>query len=253
MSAAVHIALEVMSNEGLAVDACAVLSKVAAEHDAGTTDQAFDRVEINFSRMGRSGFAVQVAVDQTDLRFNEERFTGEAVTGFDTEDIAHLINVTVVGHTGRGGKVEFCGIVARCCEGKSFCLVCWNDTENLRWFRFISNAENLTGPQIAQLYRDRWKIELFFKKLKQNLRVQSFIGRSPNAVMNQIWGAMISVLLVDVLLRQAKYPWSFSRLFDYLSMNLLTHNNLTQIIERPNLPTEPNEASLEGVQQRLFD
>ncbi len=137
---------------------------------------------------------------------------------------------------------------------KAFVLfVCLNDTENLRWFRFISNAENLTGPQIAQLYRDRWKIELFFKKLKQNLRVQSFIGRSPNAVMNQIWGAMISVLLVDVLLRQAKYPWSFSRLFDYLSMNLLTHNNLTQIIERPNLPTEPNEASLEGVQQRLFD
>lgn len=88
----------------------------------------------------------------------------------------------------------------------------------------------------------------------QNLRVQSFIGRSPNAVMNQIWGAMISVLLVDVLLRQAKYPWSFSRLFDYLSMNLLTHNNLMQIIERPNLPTEPNEASLEGGgQQRLFD
>ena len=45
---------------------------------------------------------------------------------------------------------EFCGIAARCCEGKSFRLVCWNDTENLRWFRFISNAENLTGPQIAQ-------------------------------------------------------------------------------------------------------
>lgn len=148
---------------------------------------------------------------------------------------------------------EFCGIAARCCEGKSFRLVCWNDTENLRWFRFISNAENLTGPQIAQLYRDRWKIELFFKKLKQNLRVQNFIGRSPNAVMNQIWGAMISVLLVDVLLRQAKYPWSFSRLFDYLSMNLLTHNNLMQIIERPNLPTESNEASLERIQQRLFD
>lgn len=148
---------------------------------------------------------------------------------------------------------EFCGIAARCCEGKSFRLVCWNDTENLRWFRFISNAENLTGPQIAQLYRDRWKIELFFKKLKQNLRVQNFIGRSPNAVMNQIWGAMISVLLVDVLLRQAKYPWSFSRLFDHLSMNLLTHNNLMQIIERPNLPTESDEASLERVQQRLFD
>ena len=148
---------------------------------------------------------------------------------------------------------EFGGVAARCCEGKSFRLVCWNDTENLRWFRFISNAENLSGPQIAQLYRDRWKIELFFKKLKQNLRVQNFIGRSPNAVMNQIWGAMISILLIDVLLRKAKYPWSFSRLFDFLSMNLLTHNDLRQIIERPNLPAEAQDADLGGLQQRLFD
>lgn len=48
-------------------------------------------------------------------------------------------------------------------------------------------------------------------------------------------------------------PWSFSRLFDYLSMNLLTHNNLMQIIELLNLPAESYESSLEGVQQRLFD
>jgi len=97
------------------------------------------------------------------------------------------------------------------------------------------------------------KFELFFKKIKLNLRVQNFVGRSLNAVINQNCGAMITVLLVDVLLRQVKYPWSFSRLFDYLSMNLLTHNNLMQIIELLNLPAESNESSLEGVQQRLFD
>jgi len=148
---------------------------------------------------------------------------------------------------------EFCSIAARYCEGKGFRLVCRNDIENLRWFRFISNAENLTGPQIAQLYRDRLKFELFFKKIKLNLRVQNFVGRSLNAVINQNCGAMITVLLVGVLLRQVKYPWSFSRLFDYLSMNLLTHNNLMQIIELLNLPAESNESSLEGVQQRLFD
>ena len=71
--------------------------------------------------------------------------------------------------------------------------------------------------------------------------------------MNQIWGAMISILLIDVLLRKAKYPWSFSRLFDFLSMNLLTHNDLRQIIERPTLPAEAQDADLGGLQQRLFD
>lgn len=71
--------------------------------------------------------------------------------------------------------------------------------------------------------------------------------------MNQIWGAIISGLLVDALLRQAKYPWSVSGPFDYLSMNLLSLNNLMQIIKRPNLPTESIEASLDGMQQQLFD
>lgn len=71
--------------------------------------------------------------------------------------------------------------------------------------------------------------------------------------MNQIWGAIISGLLVDALLRQAKYLWSVSGPFDYLSMNLLSLNSLMQIIKRPNLPTESIEASLDGMQQQLFD
>lgn len=148
---------------------------------------------------------------------------------------------------------EFCGIAVRCCEGKSFRLVCWNDTENLRWFRFISNAENLTGPQIAQSLSRSLEDRTVLQEAQAESSRPELHRKESQCRYESNWGAMISVLLVDVLLRQAKYPWSFSRLFDYLSMNLLTHNNLMQIIERPNLPTESNEASLERVQQRLFD
>ncbi len=139
---------------------------------------------------------------------------------------------------------EFQGKASERCKDKKFKLVQWHDEENNRWFDFITNNFELSAPEIAQLYRDRWKNELFFKKLKQNLCVHSFIGRSENAVMNQVWAAMITTLLVEVIRRSAKYKWSFSRLFDYLGMNLLTHNDLEQISDRPVLPDDNKDTSL---------
>ena len=72
------------------------------------------------------------------------------------------------------------------CGDTRFRLVQWYDSDNDRWFEFLSNDFDLTAQQIADLYRKRWEIELFFKKLKQNLKIKSFIGTSKNAVMNQI-------------------------------------------------------------------
>ena len=66
------------------------------------------------------------------------------------------------------------------CGDTRFRLVQWHDLENDRWFEFLSNDFDLTAQQIADLYRKRWQIELFFKKLKQNLKIKSFIGTSEN-------------------------------------------------------------------------
>ena len=110
----------------------------------------------------------------------------------------------------------------------------------------------LTGPQVAELYRNRWKVELFFKKLKQNLNVKHFIGRTENAVMYQVWGAMIATLLVEVLRRQAAFKWRFSRLFKFLSMNLLTHNDLWAMIDRPGLDERDEQMGGNISQDELF-
>lgn len=134
----------------------------------------------------------------------------------------------------------------------TFRLVQWHDTENERWFDFITNNSLLTGPQVAELYRNRWKVELFFKKLKQNLNVKHFIGRTENAVMNQVWGAMIATLLVEVLRRQAAFKWRFSRLFEFLSMNLLTHNDLWAMIDRPGLDERDEQTGGNLSQEELF-
>ena len=119
------------------------------------------------------------------------------------------------------------------CGNTRFRLVQWYDSDHDRWFEFLSNDFDLTAQQIADLYRKRWQIELFFKKLKQNLKVKSFIGTSENAVMNQIRTAAVATLLIEILRRIARYHWSFSRLLKFVRLNLLTYKKLNIWINRP--------------------
>lgn len=70
-------------------------------------------------------------------------------------------------------------------------MIQWYDKQTDRWFEFLTNDMDLTPQQVAALYKERWQIELFFKKIKQNLKIKSFIGTNENAVMNQIWTAAI--------------------------------------------------------------
>lgn len=66
-----------------------------------------------------------------------------------------------------------------------------------RTFEFLSNNFHLAASTIAAIYKDRWKVELFFKAIKQNLKLKSFLGRSRNAIQTQIWIALIAYLLVS--------------------------------------------------------
>lgn len=134
-------------------------------------------------------------------------------------------------------EFAFTGLNAKkICGDTRFRCVQWHDTENDRWFDFLTNDFEHSPEAVAELYRSRWKIELFFKKLKQNLHIKSFLGRTQNAVMNQVWAAMITTLLVELLRREADYEWSFSLLFSYLSHALLSYRDLTDAINHPEAP-----------------
>ena len=87
----------------------------------------------------------------------------------------------------------------KACGDLQFRVVQWHDKDNDRWFNFLTNDMDLKPEQIAALYKERWQIELFFKKIKQNLKIKSFIGTNENAVMSQIWTAAIVTLLIEVL------------------------------------------------------
>ena len=122
-------------------------------------------------------------------------------------------------------------------------LVQWKDKESGRWFEYLTNDFKLSAKEIAAVYKDRWQIELFFKKLKQNLKIKTFVGTTLNAVMVQIWTALVVTSLLEVLKRRSKYPWSFSRLRNYIRLNLMTYKDLDDWLDEPDIvPIKPPES-----------
>jgi hypothetical protein len=105
---------------------------------------------------------------------------------------------------------------------------------------FVTNLLDLSPATIAAIYKDRWQIELFFKVLKQNLKIKTFVGTSANAVRTQIWTALICMLLLRYLQLRSRFGWSMANLVALLRMNLFTHRDLNAWIDEPfAVPPDP--------------
>lgn len=98
---------------------------------------------------------------------------------------------------------------------------------------FLTNHHGLGASTVAAIYKDRWQVELFFKALKQNLKIKTFVGTSPNAVKIQIWTALIAMLLLRYLQLISRFGWSLSNLVALLRMNLFTHRDLRAWLNEP--------------------
>src|SRR5580692_5853572 len=101
------------------------------------------------------------------------------------------------------------------------------DAVNQAEIAWLTNLLAFGATTIAAIYKDRWEIEWFFKALKQNLRVKTFVGTSENALRIQIWTALIAILLLKWLHHLSKAKWSLSNLASMLRMNLFTYRHLT--------------------------
>jgi IS4 transposase len=107
----------------------------------------------------------------------------------------------------------------------------------------LTNHFTFGASTISSIYKERWEIEVFFKTLKQNLKVKTFVGTSPNALRIQIWTALIAILLIKYLKFKATLGWSFSNLVALLRWNLFTYRDLWDWINDPFLtpPINPNQ------------
>ena len=107
------------------------------------------------------------------------------------------------------------------------------DPETGKWIVLLTNQFKWSATTIAKVYKERWQIELFFKALKQQLKVKSFVGTSQNALLSQMWVALIAYLLLSYLKFKSQFQWSLYTLSSILPTNLFTRRNLWDWLNAP--------------------
>jgi hypothetical protein len=98
---------------------------------------------------------------------------------------------------------------------------------------FLTNHFGFGATTISAIYKERWQIELFFKAIKQNLKIKTFVGTSANAVKIQVWTALMAMLILRYLQLKSKFSWSLSNLVALLRMNLFTYRDLWAWLDQP--------------------
>ena len=108
----------------------------------------------------------------------------------------------------------------------------WDDV-NMQVIELITNQMTWSCNTIGELYKSRWQVEIFFRDIKQLLHIKSFIGTSQNAVMIQIWTALITILMLKALKAMAKFNWHLSNLVAFIRLNLFVKINLQDWLDKP--------------------
>ena len=111
-------------------------------------------------------------------------------------------------------------------------IVVWNE-EHQQEIVLLTNHFTFAASTLANIYKQRWQIELFFKALKQNLKIKTFVGTTENALHIQIWTALIAMLLLKWLHHLSKANWSLSNLATMLRLNLFTYRDLLDWLNNP--------------------
>lgn len=125
------------------------------------------------------------------------------------------------------------------------------DEKNNTTVYLLTNNFNWTAQTISELYRQRWQIEIFFRDLKSLLKIKTFIGTSANAVLIQIWTAMITMLILKYMKKISEFDWSLSNLVAFIRMNLFVKISLNEWLNHPFKRWEELEEEL-NPQLKLF-
>ena len=118
------------------------------------------------------------------------------------------------------------------------------DEETRRSYVFVTNNTTWVGKTIANLYKSRWQIELFFKWIKQHLKVKRFVGRTKNAVLSQLWVATCMYLLLAYLKFVLRLSWSLHQMLRVLQLNLFDRRPLVELFTTPSPPGSPDPQML---------
>lgn len=151
----------------------------------------------------------------------------------------HILKDEIIEFKTKGSKEKYPKRLRR--------VVVWDEV-NEQSIELITNQKTWTANTVGELYKSRWQIEIFFREIKQLLHIKSFIGTTENAVMIQIWTALITILILKALKAMAKFRWYLSNLVAFIRLNLFVKIGLQQWLDKPfEEPTEPPGNDLQGV------
>jgi hypothetical protein len=144
--------------------------------------------------------------------------------------------------------IELTGIKSKEKYPKKLRRVAIYDPVNKQQIELITNQMSWTANTISELYKARWEVEIFFREIKQLLHIKSFIGTSENAVMIQIWTALITILILKALKAMAKHKWYLSNLVAFIRLNLFVKVDLQVWLDNPFQDHPPPvENTIQGV------
>ena len=198
---------------------------------------AMDRAYVDYARLYRfvlaNAFFVTRAKSNLDARWAASRPVDRA-TGLRADQTIYL--------RGEKAAVAYPGPLRR---------VSYYDAEQKRRLVFLTNNFDLPALTIAKIYKGRWRIELFFKWVKQNLRIKAFYGTSDNAVKTQLWIAVCVYVLVAIIKKELKLEPSLSIMLQVLSVNVFQQEPLLQLFTQDSgvfsKPETPNQLMLCGI------
>jgi hypothetical protein len=175
-----------------------------------------DRGYLHLARLAKFQHAAAFFVIRSKSKLHHQviasRQANEAVGVLSDQQIALTGRYTRVDYPGHLRRIEF------------------RDSQRDRTLIFLTNNFELPALQIAQLYRSRWQVELFFKWIKQHLRIKTFIGTSANAVKIQIWTAISTYVLVAIVKKRLNVGASLHAMLQVLSLNLFEKVPLEQLL-----------------------
>ena len=131
-------------------------------------------------------------------------------------------------------------------------IIRYKDTEKDRIFEFVTNNMKFLPNKIADIYKNRWQIELLFKRIKQRYPLRYFLGDNENAIKIQVWCALIADLLVKIMKDRTQRKWAYSNISSIIRLHLMTYVNLSAFLENPDKTLKHYKPPEPQIQLKLF-
>jgi len=159
----------------------------------------------------------------TRLRYNTivTKISSKKVSALDKEAGIKKDEVVIIGHKSTQIQKVKCR------------LVTYYDKINKREFSFLTNNFRVNASTVASIYKQRWQIELLFKRMKQTLQCQYFLGDNENAIRTQIWCTLIADLLLKAATSKVKKHWAFTNLASFIRLHLMNYTDLYKFLNNP--------------------